>query len=268
MSEVTTNADRLLYLTEMVCDGNASDNDHAELDTILSSDATSRRRYWDYCRMHIALEMEVQAHVALRKVHERNDLDSSVLAPWESEALMVGMSPNAPPSSSPALGFLGSAYHGTVGFFSQEVPLSLLIAAVVMGMAMLGAWAYKISHYQPQVVEAPSPTVPSDVRPELVFVGRITGMVDCKWSDPSTEPFSGAYVPLGRKYALASGLMQITYDSGAKVILEGPCTYEVESRTGGYLSLGKLTAKVENERSEVRGQVTLPSSPSALPPLW
>ena len=50
---------------------------------------------------------------------------------------------------------------------------------------------------------------------------------------------------MGRKYALASGLMEITYDTGAKVILQGPCTYEVDSAAGGFLSLGKLTARVE-----------------------
>ena len=179
------------------------------------------------------------------------------------------------PSSSTPVGFLGSAWHGTVGFFSQELPLSLLIATVVMGTAMLGAWAYKTSHHQPQVVKAPSQSVPSDIRPEMVFVGRITGMVDCKWSDPSTEPFSGAYVPLGRKYALASGLMQITYDSGAKVILEGPCTYEVDSSAGGYLSLGKLTARITKEGEtgrqgdkEIRSQTVQQHLPlSSSPPL-
>ena len=29
---------------------------------------------------------------------------------------------------------------------------------------------------------------------------------------------------------------------GAKVILQGPCTYEVDSAAGGFLSVGKLTA--------------------------
>ena len=85
------------------------------------------------------------------------------------------------------------------------------------------------------------------------MIGQITGMVDCKWSDPQTEAYNGASVPLGRKYALASGLMQITYDTGAKVILQGPCTYEVESKAGGYLSVGKLTARVE-KGAEVRDQ--------------
>ena len=39
--------------------------------------------------------------------------------------------------------------------------------------------------------------------------------------------------------------MEITYDTGAKVILQGPVTYEVESRRGGFLSVGKLTARLE-----------------------
>ena len=34
--------------------------------------------------------------------------------------------------------------------------------------------------------------------------------------------------------------MEITYDTGAKVILQGPATYEVDSTNGGFLSLGKL----------------------------
>ena len=54
-------------------------------------------------------------------------------------------------------------------------------------------------------------------------------------------------VSLGDKFALAAGLMEITYDTGAKVILQGPVTYEVESAAGGFLSVGKLTAKLEKK---------------------
>ena len=44
--------------------------------------------------------------------------------------------------------------------------------------------------------------------------------------------------------------MEITYDTGARVILQGPVTYEVESLAGGYLSVGKLTGKVENDAAK------------------
>ena len=44
--------------------------------------------------------------------------------------------------------------------------------------------------------------------------------------------------------------MEITYDTGAKVILQGPIAYQVESRNGGFLTVGKLTGKVANETAK------------------
>jgi len=84
---------------------------------------------------------------------------------------------------------------------------------------------------------------------EAPVVGYISGMADCRWADPSLKPVAPR-VRQGTKFALASGLMEITYSSGAKVILQGPCTYEIESPHGGYLSLGKLTARVEPPKSD------------------
>ena len=56
---------------------------------------------------------------------------------------------------------------------------------------------------------------------------------------------------LGDRLAIRSGLLEITYDTGAKVILQGPVTYEVESAVGGYLAVGKLTALVEKKASKL-----------------
>ena len=62
----------------------------------------------------------------------------------------------------------------------------------------------------------------------------------------SLIPNPQSLVSLGDTFALAAGLMEITYDTGARVILQGPVTYEAESN-GGYLSLGKLTGKLEKK---------------------
>ena len=92
-------------------------------------------------------------------------------------------------------------------------------------------------------------------------VGRITGMVDCRWEERSGFRVQGSDalgskpqaprpktpVSLGDRFALTSGLMEITYDTGAKVILQGPVTYDVESAAGGYLSVGKLTGKLDKD---------------------
>jgi hypothetical protein len=49
--------------------------------------------------------------------------------------------------------------------------------------------------------------------------------------------------------------MEITYDTGAKIVLQGPATYQVESATGGYLAVGKLTAKLEKKGNDECGMM-------------
>jgi len=157
------------------------------------------------------------------------------------------------PAPSQPLNLLATAYRGTVGFFSREVPFSLLAATVICGLGLLVCSVTYVTRYT-QLAQTGSKSEkrqrsesPSE---KIAFVGRITGMVDCEWSDDKDFlPPTGYYVSLGRKYKLDSGLMEITYDTGAKVILQGPCTYEVESAAGGYLSLGSLTGKVEVEKA-------------------
>jgi len=92
-----------------------------------------------------------------------------------------------------------------------------------------------------------SPEGSPHARPAPAFVGRITGTAGAKWSDdPDYIAPIGVGVALDRTYKLNSGLMEITYDSGAKVILEGPSNYEVETLAGGYLALGKIYLKNSN----------------------
>lgn len=113
-------------------------------------------------------------------------------------------------------------------------------------MMLLGAWAYKITHVTPLRPDF----VRQDNQPDPVFVGKVIGMKDCRWVDGSLGTFAEASVPLNREYALSSGLLEIAYTSGARVILEGPCRYTVDSQVGGCLKLGKLTARVENTKPQ------------------
>ena len=151
-------------------------------------------------------------------------------------------------------GFLGNLWHGTVAYFSQVGPLSYLIATVLFGLGLLIGSRIAVEH-PVQVVQrsVPQAVEKSAATTESPSVGEITGMADCVWVDRATETFEHDGVPLGRRYGLASGFLEITYDTGAKVILQGPARYEVESVHGGFLSLGKLTARVEKKGSGDRG---------------
>jgi hypothetical protein len=97
----------------------------------------------------------------------------------------------------------------------------------------------------------------------MPIVARITGMSkaftriagdDIDWN--STK--AGTPVRLNSTFLLASARLEITYNSGAKVLIEGPACYAVEHENGGFLEWGKLTVNVPGQGGRVgprRGQI-------------
>jgi hypothetical protein len=182
VSDHVTNVDRVLDLAGAICDERASHADFDELDSIVVADQTSRRCYWGYCWMHVALGMEARVHRTLQKVREREGLDSTALTAWEADTLRAMMPPAAPALSSPALSFPSTILHGTFSYFSSSWPVAYLAATVICGIGLLIGSLVHV--YQPvQVVRQSS--VPSRVNaePKTELVGRITGMVDCQWKN-------------------------------------------------------------------------------------
>ncbi len=258
MSRVPFDIERLLYLSEAACDECISENELTELHTVLLTDDAACRCYLDYSRLRVALRMELRAHQATRNVRQQIN-NKAVLPDSSGFYLMQVESPLPGP-----LGLLSTTIRGTLGYFSHEIPFSFLIGAIFTGLLVLVAWLVPVSNLKEHAKNSPPITSVNQRHftsdPKMEIVGKITGMVDVKWSDINTSTETGNSVPLGRKYALSSGLMEITYNTGAKVILQGPVTYEVESAASGYLSIGKLTAKLEqkpetaNQKSEIRNQ--------------
>ena len=175
-------------------------------------------------------------------------------------------------------------------FFSpvSGILFSYAVAAVVVGVGMLVAGVWKMPSFDEMARQVSMPRDnrgddPS--RPNDACVGRITGMVDCVWEgtgirgqgsgESENDLHSSGHRPeglvggreaggegglhlhspvhLADTFVLRTGLAEITYDTGAKVILQGPVTYQVNSVAGGYLAVGRLTARL-GERGEGRGK--------------
>lgn len=249
MSAHAIKDDRVLTLAAAVCDETASQGELMELDTALRADEGARKRYLKFCRLHVSLEIEMHAYLAFQTMQGRNDLDSAVLAPWESDVLAAATLPAIPLVRS-ARAFVPASLHSTLDYFTSGWPMAYLAAMVMM---VAGLWVLSHTYISPSIQVAIQ--LPMDAkqhgmpftRPEPRIVGRITSMVDCKWNNTDTTPTYKASVLLGQKYTLVSGLMEITYDTGATVILQGPVTYQVEASNGGFISFGKLTGKVTAE---------------------
>ncbi len=245
MSDCAVELDRMFELVGMVCDDIASSKDFTDLNSIVQDDPEVRDWYLDYCRLHSTLMLELRAERAAQAVYLQIDGKRAIQESNEEDCRMA-LPPL--PVTLPT-GLFSSTFHGAVGFFSHELPFSLLIASVLMGF---GLWIASLVYVQnPEKVACNSPPrAPSAVSPALEVVGKITGIADVHWADLRTSTEINNIVILGRKYTMASGLMEITYNTGAKVILQGPGTYEVESKNGGFLSVGKLTGKVENKTAQ------------------
>ena len=265
MSQSDPNVDRVLNLTEAACDDVASRNDLAELDALLLADRRARHEYEEYYRMHVALRLQLRANRVAEKVQQHLD-NASAMAVSDDWNRTTAHTPTALPLTFPS-----NTVDGSNGLFSAGWPIAYLVATVVFGIALSIAAIVHVSNPTTIVKQRlPRPSARAEIR---TAVGRITGSVDCEWegsgfrgqgseaANQKSEIISDkSVIHLGDRMGLKSGLLEITYDTGAVVILQGPVTYEVESPVGGYLSVGRLTARLEKksevggQRSEIRGQ--------------
>jgi hypothetical protein len=228
VSEQFLNPSEFTPLLDGACDGTLTEAQILELAAVLDQDANARKEYID----HISLQTDI------RFLGRAERLCNVGLA--EVQATLPPVSSSLSPSLIHVSSFPPTTFSGSLTYLASGWPVAYLVATVIFGIgAFIGSIVY-VSH--PVQVAKQSTSLPSPLSSLPTTVGRITGMADCKWNGMTAKSRN---VALGNKYELASGLMEITYDTGAKVILQGPATYEVESKNGGILSVGKLTARVE-----------------------
>jgi len=255
MTLLPQHCDELYGYINALCEEQLDDAGQRRLEEIL---AASEEAQWIYI-----FEMNMHANLVLDHRCEPEEV-----AVVEASAVCEPSSTTEPassPSVAPVWGVWGNVYHGTLGFFSQEVPFALLIATLITGLGLWAGSLVYVSQPKPMAERNPATPAPSLAHlPERALVGRITGAVDVKWATKELEdgtqgPEIGDasqrhFVSLGDKFLLSSGLLEISYDTGAKVVLQGPISYEVDSRDSGFLSVGKLTARLDKKPSALSPQ--------------
>ena len=77
-------------------------------------------------------------------------------------------------------------------------------------------------------------------------VARLEQVKDVRWCN-DLAPAIDAPLPAGSKLALEQGLLEVVFQSGARMILQGPAEVELQSPSAAVLLRGKLTAEVPAE---------------------
>jgi ferric-dicitrate binding protein FerR (iron transport regulator) len=95
-------------------------------------------------------------------------------------------------------------------------------------------------------LDQPSPNLVSSpaAAPGKEFVAQLTGAKDCEWVNAASAVQPGAQLLKGQRIALAKGYAEITFDSGAQVVLEGPVSLDVNSAWTATLNRGTIKASV------------------------
>ncbi len=231
----------------------------AELGELLKVDPVARRQYLKQVITHAMLQWSNISHA--------DRVQEGVAIPGEEAsgpALALDVS-----VSLPAL-VLDSDQLPRAGWSGGSLLVSYAISALLVVLGLLIASQSTLIHCESELVDQQeflrtTAKMPAtvDSEPDLEYVARVTNGDVCRWSDPATEAYQGEMVPVGQRYALASGLLEITYQSGTTVILEGPCDYEAVSSSQGYLTRGKVTVRVATTklRSAKRGDESLCNRP-------
>ena len=77
-------------------------------------------------------------------------------------------------------------------------------------------------------------------------VARLTGSSQCRWANGAAiRPGDG--LRKGQRLELAQGFAELTFDSGAQIVLEGPASLELASAWNATLHRGRLKANVPPE---------------------
>jgi hypothetical protein len=160
--------------------------------------------------------------------------------------------PAATQPASPVLGFLGDISQLGVSFNPMAWTLLAIAIALTFGavLAIRGIPRHNggqvtVNHKSDEAKPSSSAPV-ANTQPSPV-VATITKMVECRCAADSPAPRLRDCVEVGRQFDLEAGLLEITYDTGAKVILHGPVSYKVRSNNSGFLAYGDLTGVVEKQ---------------------
>lgn len=207
-------------LAATICDGTATLADRDRLEAILA-DPRARDAY--------RLLMQVHADLAWR--WKRRDEGTTRKA--TTAAAIAPTVATAPPEHrlAPLLSFVPSPA-------ALPVVLISMVVAVAASLAVVGTWMQSASLEERITFGTAS--------------GRIMSVRDAVWRASETtngvDPQPGTLLVAGTKLSMSRGFVQIAQPCGAKVILEGPCTFTIQDGESLAIDRGRLTASLDGAR--------------------
>jgi hypothetical protein len=211
----------ILTLADAVCSGTATAAQVERLNFMLATDAEAAMLYATYLRMHGQLVWRYRDEIAATTAD----------------------APQADAESQPQdYGFLGNIVHNAAGYLWESHTFSYIMTGFIMLVCIGLGVTWNMSDYP-----IPPQAAFSIQEPSRIYVGEITGIANGQWPADAPRSFHHDRVFIGQRITLNAGMLEITYDTGAKVILQAPVLFEIDSTNSGFVLRGKLTGKITSE---------------------
>jgi hypothetical protein len=124
--------------------------------------------------------------------------------------------------------------------FSRQLLAAAAAVLILFGLMLMAPDAPNTV----DVAKAPTVDEPQDTVAaveSVVTFARVTHADAARFVGADYEV--GEWLP-ATTLVLESGVVEVTFDSGAKIILEGPAEFDIETSMRGFLHSGKMTAEV------------------------
>jgi hypothetical protein len=211
--------DDLLLLIQSQLEGELSAKQMQQLQARLRDDPAALETFVQTCRV----DQQLRGELPGQQLGER--IKAAVAAANESQATA-----DVEPTSH-------SAMQRVVTFFSRPTPLSMTVAAMVIG-AFIAALAYTtVPLYQRWASNTRVPSVP-------IFVAELSDVHNAVWIEGQVGALRHSQLVAGHRMELRQGLAEIAFRGGATVLLEGPAVLTLNASGLATLDTGRLTARI------------------------
>jgi len=210
-------------------------------------------------RLEELLEDPVAMDLYLDVIHEASTLLTWADYPWPIGSGLPRAA-DGPDSKRPSVGLHAPDIRARLRWLWLAAALSLAGVFVIVAVwkSGFGRWNPDASgqkevsgregpEVKGQTSDRTSPNAQSLVPgPSAAPVARLVRTYACVWSDADKPLADGDRLEAGKGIELRSGLIEIVFDCGARVILQGPAALVPESARGVSLSFGKITVRADS----------------------
>lgn len=253
--------DELRRLLLDALDGDATDGQTARLNELLRGDEGARRSAAQFLRDDSILSEEIgtlgQALAFLQKAGVTVPSDSSrPFGGWGNLPAALGEIRDADAAEEPSGGRRRtiSARCRDIAAAINDHGLAVAVAASLVAVGFVWHYVTVMGEFH-RLQSLTAATDPEEVArdrakgqglpsPGAVPVARVTGATDCVWAAGEDGLKFGDTLRPGERLRLDRGVLQLTYETGAKVVVEGPVDMVMTTAIEAKLSAGKIAAAV------------------------